>query len=380
MNGSGFFSFGRLWAMICKEFIHVRRDRMTFGMLFGLPIVQLMLFGYAINSDPKNLPAAVLLGDDGPQARALLQAIRHSGYYKFVRQIKDEQEGREALARGDVQFVVNIPVGFTRDLLRGDKPSILVEADATDPGATGNAMSALKSFLGAALQNDLKGPLASLAGSDGPVDVQVHALYNPEAITQYNIVPGLLGVVLSMTMTMITAVALTRERDSGTMENLLTMPTRPLEVMIGKLVPYVCIGYVQTFVILGTARFLFGVPMVGDFWLILAVALVFIVANLALGITFSTIATNQRQAMQMAQFFFLPSMMLSGFMFPFRGMPEWAQTIGQVFPLTHFLRIIRGVMLKGNGWPQVAPEFWPIVAFTGGALALAVLRYRRTLD
>jgi ABC-2 type transport system permease protein len=373
-------SLARFWAMIVKEFIQMRRDRLTFGMMIGIPLAQLILFGYAINSDPKHMAAAVLVADHGPQGRTLLFAIQNSSYFDFVRQVQTEQEGRDVLARGEVQFVVNIPENFTRDFLRGDRPRVLVEADATDPGATGIALGSLNALLNSALQNDLKGPLAFLAATPQPIDMRVHALYNPESITQYNIVPGLMGVVLTMTMAMITGLAITRERETGTMENLLSMPTRPLEVLVGKIVPYILVGYIQVALILVVAYFLFHVPMVGSLTLLLATALVFIAANLSMGITFSTIAKNQRQAMQMAVFYFLPSILLSGFMFPFRGMPRWAQVIGEVLPLTHFLRIVRGILLKGNGLPDVTRELWPIAIFTAVALTVAVKRYRQTLD
>lgn len=374
------FSLSRFWAMVVKEFVQMRRDRLTFGMMIGIPLIQLVLFGFAINADPRHLPTAVLLADHGPQGRTLLYAIQNSEYFEFVRQVRTESEAHDVLARGEAQFVVNIPENFTRDLLRGDRPAILVEADATDPAATSNALGSLQTLLNTALQNDLKGPLAFLAGTDGPIELRVHARYNPEGITQYNIVPGLMGVVLTMTMVMITGLAITRERERGTMENLLSMPTRPLEVMIGKIIPYILVGYVQVALILIAAHFLFHVPMVGNLGLLLVVALVFIAANLAMGITFSTVAQNQLQAMQMSFFFFLPSLLLSGFMFPFRGMPHWAQVIGEIFPLTHFLRIVRGILLKGNGLEEVALQVWQIALFAAVALTIGVTRYRQTLD
>jgi ABC-2 type transport system permease protein len=312
--------------------------------------------------------------------RSLLHAIRNTDYFDFVSLLQTEAQGREALSRGDVQFVINIPQNFQRDLWRGDRPAILVEADATDPAATSNAIGSMNIVLNTALKNDLKGPLAFLSATDSPIDLRVHALYNPEAITQYNIVPGLMGVVLTMTMVIITGLAITRERENGTMENLLSMPTRPLEVLIGKITPYILVGYIQISLILLAAKFLFRVPMVGSVMLLLAVALIFIAANLAMGITFSTIATNQRQAMQMSMFFFLPSLLLSGFMFPFRGMPRWAQVFGEVFPLTHFLRIVRGILLKGNGVGEVGLQLWPIALFMVVALTIGVKRYRQTLD
>src|SRR6188472_3049138 len=380
MKGHPKFSFQRLFGIISKEFLQMRRDRLTFAMMLGIPLIQLTLFGYAINSDPRHLPAAVLLADQGAQGRTLLYAMKNSTYFDFVREVKTEDEGHELLARGQVQFVINIPQNFSRDLLRGDRPALLVEADATDPAATGIALGSLPPLFDAALQNDLKGPLASLSATSGPIDLRVHALYNPEIVTQYNIVPGLMGVILTMTMVMITGLAITRERERGTMENLLSMPTRPFEVMVGKIIPYILVGYVQVGLILLAARLLFHVPMLGNIGVLLVVAFVFITANLAMGITFSTLAENQLQAVQLSFFFFLPSLLLSGFMFPFRGMPEWAQVIGEVLPLTHFLRVVRGILLKGNGLNEVGLQVWQIVAFAVVALAVGIKRYRQTLD
>jgi len=380
MNRPSFFSPARLWAIVVKEFIQMRRDRLTFGMMVGIPLIQLMLFGFAINSDPKHLATAVLLADQGPQGRTLLQSIKASGYFDFVREVGSEAEGGELLARGEVQFFITIPSQFSRDLLRGDRPVLLVEADATDPAATGNALGSLRTLISGALQHDLKGSLAYLLPGADPLELRIHPRYNPEGVTQYNIVPGLMGVVLTMTMVMITGLAITRERERGTMENLLSMPTRPLEVLLGKIIPYIMVGYVQVGLILLAARFVFRVPMVGSLGMLLAVAMVFIMANLAVGITFSTIARNQLQAVQMTFFFFLPSMLLSGFMFPFRGMPAWAQAIGEVFPLTHFLRIVRGILLKGNGIAEVWQQLWQIGLFALLAVAIGVKRYRRTLD
>src|SRR6476659_4920088 len=366
--------------MVVKEFIQMRRDRVTFGMMIGIPMIPLVLFGFAINSDPKHLPTAVLLADQGPQGRTLLHGIQNSGYFELIRQVATESEGQNVLARGEVQFVINIPENFSRDLLRGRKPSILVEADASDPAATSNAIGSLRNVITTSLQHDLKGPLAFLSGASDAIDLRIHARYNPEAIAQYNIVPGLMGVVLTMTMVMITGLAITRERERGTMENLLSMPTRPSEVLVGKIVPYILVGYIQVSVILIAAYFLFHVPMQGSILLLLTAALIFIVANLAMGITFSTIAKNQLQAVQMAFFVFLPSILLSGFMFPFRGMPRWAQMVGEVFPLTHFLRIVRGILLKGNGIVDITLQLWQIALFALIVLAIGIKRYRQTLD
>jgi ABC-2 type transport system permease protein len=374
------FTFHRLWAVVMKEFIQMRRDRVTFGMMVGIPLLQLTLFGYAINSDPKHLPTALRLADEGPFARTLLAEMRTSQYFDIVRVTDSEAEVQHLLRLGSVQFVVNIPDDFTRKVLRGERPTVLVEADATDPAATGPAIAAFRALADTALDRDLTGPLSRLRGRPGPVDFEVHAHYNPENVTQYNVVPGLMGVVLTMTMVIITGLAATREREPGTMENLLATPVRPFEVMLGKILPYIMVGYVQVTLILVAAKFLFDVPMVGSLVLLYAISLLFIAANLAMGITLSTLAKNQLQAVQMAFFFFLPSILLSGFMFPFRGMPVWAQWIGTCLPITHFLRIIRGILLKGNGLADILPEVWPLALFVTVAMAVGVKRYRQTLD
>ncbi|MEZ5413103.1 MAG: ABC transporter permease [Opitutaceae bacterium] len=374
------FALHRLFAIVSKEFIQMRRDRVTFGMMVGIPLMQLMLFGFAINSDPRHLPTAIRSADESPFARTLVTALQHSEYFHIVSITNNEAETQRLLQLGDAQFVINIPVGFSRDLLRGERPALLIEADATDPAAVGPAVAALRVVVDQALNRDLKGPLAELQAKPGPVELRLHAHYNPENITQYNVVPGLMGVVLTMTMVVITALAITRERERGTMENLLATPVRPFEVMLGKIIPYIVVGYIQLTLILLAARFIFDVPLVGNLPLLYLVAFLFIAANLAMGITFSTLARNQLQAVQMAFFFFLPSILLSGFMFPFRGMPEWAQWLGSCLPLTHFLRIVRGILLKGNGLLEIAPELWPLLAFLAIAMTIGVKRYRQTLD
>jgi ABC-2 type transport system permease protein len=373
-------SWRRFLAVLSKEFIQMRRDRLTFAMMIGVPLMQLILFGYAINTDPKHLPAALLVADQSVFARSLVRALENSGYFEVVRQATSEAEADDLLVRGDVQFVISIPEDFERELLRGRRPAVLVEADATDPVATGNALAALASLNRSALVHDLKGPLASLSGGEPAFELRVHRRYNPEGATEYNIVPGLIGTILTMTMVMMTAIAVTRERERGTMENLLAMPVRPIEVMLGKIVPFVVVGYVQVAVILLAGMVMFGVPVLGSLWLLSLAVVLFIAANLAVGFTFSTMAENQLQAMQMTFFFFLPSLLLSGFLFPFRGMPEWAQMLGSIFPLTHFLRIVRGILLKGSGWSEIAPEIWPIALFMLVAGAIALNRYRETLD
>jgi ABC-2 type transport system permease protein len=370
----------RFLAVLIKEFVQMRRDRLTFAMMIGVPIMQLVLFGYAINSDPKALPTAVIAAEASPFSRSFVRALENTGYYRIVALPRTVDEADELLALGRVQFVLNIPEDFARALQRGERPVVLVEADATDPSATGNAVAALQTLNLHALDNDLTGGLAAHRAGPPPFEVRVHRRYNPEGITQYNIVPGLMGVVLTMTMIMMTSIAMTRERERGTMENLLATPVTPFEVMLGKIVPYILVGYVQVVVILTAAKFLFGVPMVGSLLLLSAVLILFIAANLAIGFTFSTVAKSQMQAMQMTMFFFLPSMLLSGFMFPYRGMPLWAQCLGEVFPLTHFLRIVRGIMLKGSGAAEILPSVWPLALILLVVSAAAMKRYNRTLD
>ncbi len=366
--------------MMLKEFVQMRRDRLTFAMMVGIPLMQLVLFGYAINTDPKRLPTAVLSNDDGLFSRTIVAAMQASEYYKITRFITRESEADRLLAEGEVLFVLTIPQNFGRDLARGDRPVLLLEADATDPMAVGNAAHALEVLARNAFSRDLKGPLAGLNPTPGPVDLRIHAKYNPEALSQVNIVPGLMGVILTMTLVIITSLAITRERERGTMENLLITPVRPLEVMLGKITPYILIGYVQMGLVILAARLLFHVPFYGSMPLLFLVSLPFIVANLAVGVAFSTMSGNQLQAVQLSFFFFLPSIILSGFMFPFRGMPVWAQWIGSVLPLTHYLRIVRGIVLKGNGLAAVAPELWPLGAFLVVALVVAVKLYSETLD
>ncbi len=374
------FSLSRWLGILLKEFIQLRRDRLTFGMIIGIPILQLMLFGFAINSDPKHLPTAVVMADPGPFSRAYVAAMKNSDYFDIVGGAASGSEADRLLDRGDVQFVVTFPPDFNRDLVRGQRPTVLVEADATDPMAAAGAISVLNRLGRDVFAAELPGAQRGQPSDEGLVDLRVHRRYNPEGITAYNIVPGLLGVILTMTMVLMTGLAMTRERERGTFENLLATPATPIEVMTGKIVPYILIGLVQVTLVLVAARWIFGVPMLGNLALLYAVVLLFICANLTLGITFSSIAKNQLQAMQMTFFFFLPSMLLSGFMFPFRGMPEWAQVVGNVLPLTHFLVLVRGIMLKGNGLELLWPQIWAIVAFTVAVLAIGLKTFRRTLD
>lgn len=374
----GFFS--RLWAMIVKEFVQMRRDRMTFATMIIVPVMQLVLFGYAINTDPKHLPTAVLVRDSGPLTRAVLSAIKNTAYFDFRKEVHDAAELDRLVRAGSVQFAIEIPASFERNVRRGDRPSILVIADATDPVATGTAVASLEGVVDSALRRELRGPDAPVVKSPAPFEIRLQRRYNPEGITQYNIVPALLGVVLTMTMMMFTALAVTREIERGTMESLLAMPIHPVEIMLGKIAPFVLVGFVQMTIILVAAHYLFGVPIAGSVPLLVVLATLFAAANLAVGYTFSTIATNQLQAVQMTFFFFLPNILLSGFMFPYRGMPQWAQAIGEVLPLTHFLRIVRGITLKGIGFADMQIDVAALALFMIAAMALALFRFRRTLD
>jgi ABC-2 type transport system permease protein len=375
-----YFSIARMYAVFLKEFQQMMRDRLTFAMAVGIPIMQLILFGYAINTDPKGLPTALINLDQGALSRSFSAALQNTGYFRIDYTSNSERQADALIESGKVQFMVVIPSNFSQKLIRGEKPSILLSADASDPAASGNAIAALNTIVPRALQHDLVGPLRYLQNTPPAYEVRVHKRYNPEGLSRYNIVPGLIGTILTMTMVMLTSLAMTRERERGTMENLLATPVRPAEVMVGKILPYVLMGYIQLVVIMSAAFLIFDVPMVGSLSLLFGLIGVFILANLAVGFTFSTIAKNQLQAMQMTFFFFLPSILLSGFMFPFRAMPVWAQYIGEVLPLTHFLRIVRGILLKGNSMPQLMSELWPMLAFLLVTGVIALKRYRQTLD
>ena len=373
-------SLSRIAAVVAKEFIQLVRDRLTYAMIIGVPIGQLLLFGYAINSDPKHLPTAVLVQDQGEFSRSVIGALQRSQYFAVVSAARSQAEMDRLMRRGEIQFAITIPGDFTRRVVRHDDPQLLVEADASDPTATGAAVAALSQLPQYALMHDLKGPLATPPATGPPFEVVVQRRYNPESITSYNIVPGLLATILTLTLVMMTALAVTRETERGTMEMLLSTPIRPLEVMIGKLTPYVVVGVVQAAIILVLARLLFGVPLEGG-WLALAIGmLLFIVGSLALGFLISTVACNQLQAMQMSVFYFLPSILLSGFLFPFRGMPVWAQWLGTILPVTHMLRVVRGSVLKGVGLGDQLANLGALALFTVVVAGLAVKQYRTTLD
>ena len=375
-----FFSVGRLFALLKKEVIQMRRDRITFAMMLGIPLIQLMLFGFAINSDPKGLPAALVAPTEDRFTRAIVSALELTGYYRFDHPHASAAEAEALITRGEVSFVVTIPSDFGRRVMRGDKPQILIEADATDPSVASGAISTLGTVAAEALLRETGAEAQAVEAAAAQMQVVVHRRYNPEGITQYNIVPGLLGVILQMTMVMMTAMALTREVERGTMENLLSMPATPVEIMLGKVLPYLGVGAVQVAVVLTASKLIFSVPFMGAMWLLLLGVFIFVSSLVILGYLISTASRTQMQAMQLTFFFFLPSLLLSGFMFPYRGMPGWAQALGEIFPLTHFLRLIRAVMLKGADYAGVAQPMAALTLFVVLYAVLALLRFRRTLD
>jgi ABC-2 type transport system permease protein len=374
MNG---FSFRRLTALLRKEWIQVRRDPMTLRLIIALPIMQLFLFGYAINANPKHLPTGLLLGEPSKYERTIVTALQNTGYYD-VRLFSSETEAEQAIAKGDALFVINFPANFDRSVDRGEAPSVLVDADGTDPTAIGSATAALSAVV-SGLNRDLP-PIRQAQPVTPSFQFVVHARYNPEQLTVLNVVPGLICIVLTMSTLVITALSITRERERGTMENLIAMPVRPIEIMLAKIVPYIFVGYVQVVLILAISALVFGLPVRGSLTVLMLTLGLFIASNLALGLTFSVVSTNQVQAQQLAQFTLLPSFLLSGFVFPFQGMPVWAQWLGELFPMTHAIRIVRGLLLKGNGLDAIAPELWPIALITVASIAMAAWFYRETLD
>ena len=366
----------RSYAMLVKEFIQLRRDRVSFAMIVMLPVMQLVLFGFAINTTPRHLPTAVLLQEDSDLARSVLKAMENTGYFRFTHEVHSVAEFDDLLQSGKALFGVEIPRGFERAVRRGDRPALLVAADATDPVAAGSALGALGAIVQTALQHDLHaGDPAST-----PFEIRAHARYNPAASSRLNIVPGLVGTILTMTMLIFTALSVTREIERGTMESLLSMPIKPVEIMFGKIIPYVLVGFIQATLIVGIGVLLFGVPILGSLFTLALLSTLFITTNLAIGYTFSTIVQNQLQAMQLSMMFFLPSILLSGFMFPFAGMPQWAQYIGEGLPLTHYVRIVRAIMLKGATIQNLQYDTAALIVLMLLAMTIAVTRFRRTLD
>ena len=366
----------RTVAMLVKEFLQLRRDRVTFATMISIPLMQLLLFGYAINTTPRDLPTAVLLQESSDVGRAILKALENTRYFKVTHQVRDEAEFDGLLQSGKVLFAIEVPANFERALRRGDRPALLVAADATDPVAAGSALGALNQTILSALANEHAIP----DSTPPPFEIRQHARYNPAGLSQLNIVPGLLGTILTMTMLIFTALSVTREVERGTMENLLAMPIKPLEIMLGKIAPYIAIGFLQASLIVGAGVLLFGVPIVGSLTLLAVLSTLFIATNLSVGYTFSTLAQNQLQAMQMAMMYFLPNLLLSGFMFPFAGMPVWAQWIGECLPLTHYIRIVRAIMLKGSALADLQYDTVALIGLMLVAMTIAVTRFRRTLD
>jgi ABC-2 type transport system permease protein len=373
-------SWARVLAVFLKELVQMRRDRMTFAIMLSMPIMQLVLFGYAINTDPRHLPAAIEMREDGPMTRAFLASLRASSFVDIVAVVTRAEDGEALLRSGQASFLIAIPEGFEQRLVRGERPQILIAADASDPIAAGGAVGAIEAIARTAFAPEFEGALAHLARPPPAYDIVVHRRYNPAGVTAFNIVPALLGLILMMTMTMITSIALTREVERGTMENLLATPVRPLEVMIGKTTPYIFVGAVQVAIVMAVSNLLFHIPFTGSVSAFLLAVVLYLFANLLLGYLISTITRTQMQAMQATFFVFMPSFLLSGFMFPFRAMPGWAQAIGETLPITHFLRIVREVVLKGAGLSDIAADLAPLALIALTLASLALLRFRRTLD
>ena len=370
----------RLYAVFVKEFLQLMRDRPTLGMIVGIPLIQLTLFGFAINTDPKHLPTALIVQDDGPLARSVVSALRATDYFAIQYAARDAAAADRMIRSNEAQFIVEIPPDFDRRLVHGERPAVLLIADATDPTATVGAIAGANGAMTGALRRELTGPLAFLAQGLAPFELRIQERYNPAGEARRNIVPGLIGTILTMTMLIYTSLSVTKEIERGTMETLLSMPVRPVEIMLGKILPYVAVGAVQMAIVLVVATAFFRVPIVGSLATLVPLTLLFIVANLAMGYTFSTIAANQMQAFQMSFMFFLPSMLLSGFLFPFRGMPDWAQDLGSLLPLTHYLRIVRSVMLKGSNFSELSADAGALALFALAAMTVAVMRFRQTLD
>lgn len=375
-----FLSSSRIMAVLKKEFIQMRRDHTTFAMMIGIPIMQLIMFGFAVNTDPRHLPTALIDRDHSVFSRSVIRAVENSTYMDIAYRPDRQEAAEELIKKGYVNFIIVIPENFSRDLVRGDRPQILIVADATDPSAASGALGSINEIVDSGLRRDLSGALSNLANAPPPVEVVLQRRYNPAGITHYNIVPGLLGIILAMTMSMMTAVSITRENERGTMENLLAMPVKPLEMMIGKIAPYVLIGYAQVFVVLMAAKFVFDIPMVGSLLLLIGVTTLYIIVNLMIGFLFSSVARTQMQALQLTFFLLLPQILLSGFMFPFLGMPAWARFIGEALPATHFIRLVRGIILKGTTAGDMISEIWPLVLILVVTGTMAILRYRQKLD
>ncbi|KTD40252.1 ABC transporter permease [Legionella parisiensis] len=375
-------SLTRLGGLIRKEFILVSRDRGTIAMLVILPIMLLILFGFAIEFDPKHLPTTIISYDNSPLTRSYVSSLEASGYFKVIYEGFDENKRNEDFANGKISFAFTIPPNFTRKYVRNENPQLLVEIDGSDPGSSASALSNALPILNQTLDRFNKQGLgfSSTTHSNRSVDLITHRLYNESNISSYNIVPGLIGVLLTLTLVMLTSTAITSEKETGTMEMLLSTPLKPLEIILGKVIPYIVLGYLQLTSILIFGKVLIHIPTEGSILLLYIAVAPFLIANLMVGMIFSTIARLPMQAMQLSVFFQLPSMFLSGYIFSFYGMPTWAQFLGYCLPMTYFTRIARGILLKGNTLSQIVPNILPILLIAFILIILTGKIFRTKLD
>ncbi|HTM46761.1 MAG TPA: ABC transporter permease [Polyangiaceae bacterium] len=371
----------RQWAIARKELLQLKRDRATLAMMVVLPVMQLLLFGYAINTDVRHIPTVVYDQDQSAGSRDLWRSMEATRFYDVVGQVRSYQEVERAIRSGMARVALVVPPRFSSDLKRGRTAHAQLVVDGSDPQVVASATNTAASLVAARSSELVLTRLSKVSGAkpQPAIELEPNTWYNPDLRTAIYVVPGLIGVILTMTMVMLTSMAIARERERGTLEQLIVSPVKNIELMIGKILPYVIIGYVQMTLVLFVGRAIFGVPLVGSLPLLYCLVFVFISANLALGLVFSTLAKTQQQAMQMSFFFLLPNILLSGFMFPFEGMPKPAQWIAQGLPLTHFLRVVRGITLKGAGFEDVVGE----VIWMGGILTvlvtLATLRFSKKL-
>ncbi len=372
------FSFTRWIGVVIKEIHELRRDKISISMLILTPIFQLIILGYAVQMDPRQVPTALLNYDNARMSQVFVTAAQNTSYFS-MRQMASEEEANNAFVRGDVIFIVTIPQGFTEKLLRGEKPQILIQGDAIDPMTIGNALSAIVQAAKSMFQHDLPQALRTEEASDN-FELVIHRMFNPEGITQYNTIPGIIGSILSTTLILMTALSITRERENGAIENLLISPLTSLEVIVGKITPFILIGMFQSLLILLSAVFLFDIPLAGNFFLLFTILVVYIFLCLSIGIAISSVAQSQLQALQMSSFYFIPSIMLSGFISPFISMPGWAQAIGSCLPLTYFIRLVKGVMLKGYTAAELMPSLLPLIAIAVIVIGIGLKMYHKTLD
>jgi ABC-2 type transport system permease protein len=367
----------RFWPMFRKEFIQMRRDRLTLGIMVGIPVIQLLMFGFAIQTDVRHIPTVVLDESRTPASRDIIQAFENTGSFRIVAHVDDRRALDAAIARGDAQAGIVVPEDYPRDLARGTTATVQVIVDASDPLSS---TAALGAAAGVAQVRSLAILSAAAGRPQLPVEARVRPRYNPGLRSPNYIVPGLVGVILTITMVLVTAMAIVRERERGTLEQLIVTPITKTELMLGKIAPYVGVGIVQMTAVLVLGRFVFDVPLTGNVLLLYGIALVFVIASLSLGLFVSTLVRTQQQAMQASFFFVLPNILLSGFMFPRQAMPLVFQWLGALLPLTHFLKVLRGILLKGVGVSELWQEMLLLVLFAVGLIALAVRRFQKTLD